>query len=235
VPAHLRPEGGRGLNSGMGTGVRLIIFGRQGAGKGTQAARLAERYGVPHISTGDMLRAAVASGSDFGRQVKEIMDAGGLVSDEVMEGVVTERLAQPDAVRGFLLDGYPRTPGQAEFLQGLLAPEGVHLAVDLDVPEDVVVERITGRRVCRSCGTTYSLGRDESATSGACAKCGGDVVQRDDDREDAVRKRLGLYNDQTAPLLAWFSDRGLLVTVDGVGDPDDIAQKLVAVIEERVG
>jgi len=222
------------VNAPMTNAVRLIIFGRQGAGKGTQSSRLAERFGVPHISTGDMLRAAAASGSEFGLQVKEIMDGGGLVSDEVMEGVVTERLAQTDAAAGFLLDGYPRTPGQAEFLQRLLAPEGVRLAIDLDVPEDVVVDRITGRRVCASCGTNYATGRDESASTGVCAKCGGQVVQRDDDREDAVRKRLATYNDQTAPLLAWFAEHGLLVTVDGVGDPDDIADKLVGVIEERL-
>jgi adenylate kinase len=223
------------VNAPVAQAVRLIIFGRQGAGKGTQATRLAERYGVPHISTGDMLRAAVASGSPLGLQVKEIMDSGGLVSDDVMEGVVADRLAQPDAAAGFLLDGYPRTPGQAEFLQRILAPDGVRLAIDLDVPEDVVVERITGRRVCRSCGTTYSADRDESARTGVCAKCGGEVVQRDDDREDAVRKRLALYTDQTAPLLAWFSERGLLATVDGVGDPDEIAQKLAGVIDERLG
>jgi adenylate kinase len=223
------------VNAPKAHAVRLIIFGRQGAGKGTQATRLAERYGVPHISTGDMLRAAVASGSELGLQVKEIMESGGMVSDEVMEGVVAERLAQPDAAAGFLLDGYPRTPGQAEFLQRILAPEGVQLAIDLDVPEDVVVGRITSRRVCSSCGTTYSTDRDESARTGVCAKCGGEVVQRDDDREDSVRKRLSLYNDQTAPLLAWFADHDLLVTVDGVGDPDDIAGKLGDVIEERLG
>ncbi len=214
--------------------LRLIVFGRQGAGKGTQASRLAAHYGIPHISTGDMLRAAVASGSELGRQVKEIMDSGSLVSDEVMEGVVRDRLAQPDAEPGFLLDGYPRTPGQAEFLQGLLAPDGVRLAIDLDVPEDVVVERITGRRVCTSCGTVYSLGRDESADTGVCAKCGGQVLQREDDTEEAVRKRLSLYATQTEPLLQWFRDRDLLVTVDGVGDPDEIAAELVRVIDQRV-
>jgi adenylate kinase len=218
----------------MTSALRLIVFGRQGAGKGTQASRLAAHYGIPHISTGDMLRAAAASGSEFGLQVKAIMDAGSLVSDEVMEGVVAERLAQPDASVGFLLDGYPRTPGQADYLQGLLAPDGVRLAIDLNVPEDVVVERITGRRVCQSCGTIYSLGRDESAETGTCAKCGGQVVQREDDTEAAVRKRLALYNESTAPLLAWFSERGLLVEVDGVGDPDAITSELVRTIDARL-
>jgi len=214
------------------TARRLLIFGRQGAGKGTQAVRLARHYGIPHISTGDMLRAAAASGSEFGLQVKAIMDSGSLVSDEVMEGVVRERLAQPDAAAGFLLDGYPRTPGQAEFLNGILGPGGVDVAINLEVAEDVVVDRITRRRVCTACGTTYAVG-DPSADSGTCAACGGTVVQRDDDTEDAVRKRLALYATQTEPLLAWFEERGKLVTVDGVGAPDDIAAALVAAIDGR--
>lgn len=214
------------------TARRLLIFGRQGAGKGTQAVRLARHYGIPHISTGDMLRAAAASGSEFGLQVKAIMDSGSLVSDEVMEGVVRERLAQPDAAAGFLLDGYPRTPGQAEFLNGILGPGGVDVAINLEVAEDVVVDRITRRRVCTACGTTYAVG-DPSADSGTCAACGGTVVQRDDDTEEAVRKRLALYATQTEPLLAWFEQRGKLVTVDGVGAPDDIAAALVAAIDGR--
>lgn len=212
------------------TSRRLLIFGRQGAGKGTQAVRLAGHYGIPHISTGDMLRAVAASGSEFGLQVKAIMDSGSLVSDEVMEGVVRERLTQPDAAGGFLLDGYPRTPGQAEFLNTLLAPGGIDLAINLEVSEEVVVERITRRRVCTGCGATYAVG-DPSADSGTCAACGGEVVQRGDDTEDAVRRRLALYASQTEPLLAWFAERGKLVTIDGVGSPDDIAAGLVATID----
>lgn len=219
----------------MTPALRLIVFGRQGAGKGTQAARLSTHYAIPHISTGDMLRAAVASGSPLGHQVREVMDSGSLVSDAIMEGVVAERLVQPDAAAGFLLDGYPRTPVQADSLQGLLAPDGVRLAINLEVPEDVVVERITGRRVCLDCGTIYSLGRDDSADTGICAKCGGRVVQREDDTEAAVRKRLALYRENTAPLLAWFRDRGLLATVDGVGDPDAITATLIVTIDQRLG
>lgn len=214
----------------MARPLRLIIFGRQGAGKGTQSTRLAQRFAIPHISTGDMLRAAAASGSEFGLQVKAIMDAGHLVSDEVMEGVVRQRLSEQDTGPGFLLDGYPRTPGQAEFLQGILAPDGVTLAIDLDVPESVVLDRITHRRVCSSCGTTYAVG-DQSADSGVCAKCGGAVTQRADDSEESVRKRLALYAQQTEPLLNWFSDRGLLVTVDGVGEPDAIANRIVEAVQ----
>jgi adenylate kinase len=218
----------------MTDGVRLIVFGRQGAGKGTQATRLAARYDVPHISTGDMLRAAVAAGTEFGRKAKEYMDAGQLLPDDVVLGLVRERVAQPDAERGWLLDGFPRTPGQAQDLMDLVGEDGIDLAIDLDVPEAVVLERITARRVCRGCGATYALGRDDEAASGRCSRCGGEVVQRDDDREDAVRRRLSLYNDQTAPLLAWFAERGLLETVDGVGDPDRIAESLVAVIDARL-
>ena len=214
----------------MNAGPRLIIFGRQGAGKGTQCTRLAAHYGIPHISTGDMLRASAATGSEFGQMVKAIMDDGGLVSDEVMEGVVRERLSMPDAEVGFLLDGYPRTPPQAAFLDGVLAPRGVDLAINLEVPEDVVVERIGRRRVCESCGTIYALG-DESADTGTCAKCGGSVVQRADDTEESVRKRLAAYQTQTAPLMAWFDERGALVEVDGVGDPDVISAALVAAID----
>ena len=215
--------------------VRLLVFGRQGAGKGTQAVRLAERYGVPHISTGDMLRAAVKEGTEFGLQAKAIMDAGQLVSDEVMLGIISERLAQPDAATGWLLDGFPRTEQQGKDLVVLVGSDGIDLAVDLDVPEDVVVDRITGRRVCRECQTTYSLGRDESAASGVCAKCGGEVVQRDDDTEEAVRKRLAIYASQTLPAVRWFDEQGLLVTIDGVGDPDDITAALVAAIDARLG
>lgn len=215
--------------------VRLLVFGRQGAGKGTQAVRLAERYAVPHISTGDMLRAAVKDGTEFGLQAKAIMDAGQLVSDEVMLGIISERLAEPDAARGWLLDGFPRTEQQAKDLVALVGADGIDLALDLDVPESVVLERITTRRVCSECGTTYSLGRDESASSGVCAKCGGAVVQRDDDTEAAVRKRLDIYASQTLPAVRWFGERGLLVTVDGVGDPDEIAATLADAIDTRLG
>ena len=213
--------------------VRLIVFGRQGAGKGTQATRLAERYGIPHISTGDMLRAAVKEGTEFGLKAKEYMDAGQLLPDDVMLGLVAERLSQPDAVPGWLLDGFPRTDQQAEDLQGLVAEGGITAAINLDVPESVVVERISSRRVCTNCGTIYSAG-DDSGISGECAKCGGEVVQRDDDTEEAVRKRLATYNEQTAPLLDWFQRQGLLETVDGVGEPDDIAVLVAEAVESKL-
>lgn len=213
--------------------VRLIVFGRQGAGKGTQAVRLAERHGVPHISTGDMLREAVREGTDFGRRAKEYMDAGELLPDDVMLGLVSERLARPDAERGWLLDGFPRTAGQAADLQELVADGGITAALNLEVPEDVVVERISSRRVCEQCGTIYALG-DPSADSGRCERCGGSVVQRDDDTEEAVRSRLETYNEQTAPLLEWFESQGLLATIDGVGDPDEVAARVAEAVRQRL-
>ena len=218
----------------MTDGVRLIVFGRQGAGKGTQCVRLAERYGVPHISTGDMLRAAAAEGTEFGLRAKEYMDAGQLLPDDIMLGVIEERLARPDATAGWLLDGFPRTPGQAEGLTALLGDKGADLAIDLDVAEEVVVGRISGRRVCANCGAIYSV-TAPPADGWKCDKCGGDVVQRADDTEESVRKRLAAYNEQTAPLLAWFAERDMLVTVDGVGDPDEISARIAAAVDSRLG
>lgn len=213
--------------------VRLLIFGRQGAGKGTQASRLADHYGIVHISTGDMLRAAVKEGTELGRRAKAVMDAGQLVSDEIMLGIIDERLRESDAAAGWLLDGFPRTAEQAKGLTGIVGDDGVDLAINLEVPEDVVVERISSRRVCSNCGAIYSVS-SPPATPGVCDKCGGEVVQRDDDTEASVRKRLSLYNEQTEPLLAVYEAQGLLATVDGVGDADAITSKLVEIIDDRL-
>lgn len=214
--------------------MRLVILGRQGAGKGTQAVRLADHLGVPHISTGDMLRAAVALGTEFGRQAKEVMDAGGLVSDEIMVGVVRERLDEPDAAaRGYILDGFPRTLPQAESLQAITTERPLDAAVDLDVAEDVVLARITKRRVCVTCGAIYSV--DALPDGGVCKKDGGRLIQRDDDTEDAVRKRLDLYAEQTLPLVDFYRERGLLVEVDGLGAPDEVFARLVDALGSRAG
>ncbi len=214
--------------------IRLLVFGRQGAGKGTQAARLATHFGIPHISTGDMLRAAVKEGTELGKRAKSVMDAGQLVSDEIMLGLIEERLAEPDAKPGWLLDGFPRTAPQAEALLGMVGTDGIDLAINLEVPEDIVVERISSRRVCSECGAIYSV-KSPPAVDGVCDKCGGQVVQRDDDTEESVRKRLSLYNEQTEPLLALFDELGLLVNVDGVGDAAEISQRLIALIGSRLG
>ncbi|MGH9247747.1 MAG: adenylate kinase [Acidimicrobiales bacterium] len=213
---------------------RLIILGRQGAGKGTQASRLAEYSGIPHISTGDMLRAAERDGTEFGRKAKDYMDRGELLPDDVMVGIVKERLAQPDAQRGYILDGFPRTDAQAAALDELTLSRPLDVAIDLDVPPDVVVERISSRRVCVNCGAVYSTSAPPS-DDWTCDVCGGEVVQRDDDTEEAVRRRLALYEEQTRPLLDFYDDQGKLVTIDGLGDPDEVFERMVGAVEARVG
>ena len=215
----------------MASGVRLLVLGKQGAGKGTQAVRIARHYGVPHISTGDMFRAAAAAGTSFGLRANEYMTRGELVPDDVVIGVVAERLAKDDAQdRGFVLDGFPRTRVQAEELQRLLGPSGLDAAVDIDVPTDVVIDRISGRRVCSTCGATYHVNAPPK-TPWVCDKDGGDVVQREDDTPEAVTKRLELYEKDTRPLLDFYDGLGLLVTVDGVGDPDHVFDRLVDGVE----
>jgi len=214
-------------------GVRLVVLGRQGAGKGTQCVRLSRHYVVPHISTGDMLRAAVKERTELGLQADAIMKAGGLVPDEVMIGIVDERLCALDAsTRGYLLDGFPRTVAQAEALDKITVDRPLDLVVDLDVPRDLVVQRLTARRVCRDCGTIYTAtGRERQPW--LCDVCSGDVIQREDDTEDAINRRLDGYETQTRPLIAYYRSRGLLVRVDGVGTQDHVLHRLVTEIEYR--
>ena len=211
----------------MASGVRLLVLGTQGAGKGTQAVRIADHYGAPHISTGDMFRAAVAAGSPFGIKANEYMKRGELVPDDIVIGVVAERLAKDDAVEhGFVLDGFPRTRVQAEELRRILGPDGLDAAVDIDVPTEVVIERISGRRVCKTCGTTYHVSAPPKV-NWTCDKDGGEVVQREDDTPEAVTKRLELYERDTRPLLDFYEDLDLLVTIDGVGAPDEVFDRVV--------
>lgn len=215
----------------MSSGARLLVLGKQGAGKGTQAVRIAGHYGVPHISTGDIFRAAAADGTPFGLRANEFMTRGELVPDDVVIGVVAERLAKDDAVNdGFVLDGFPRTKIQAEELQRLLGPGGLDAAVDIDVPTEVVIERISGRRVCATCGTPYHVSAPPRS-DWTCDKDGGEVVQREDDTPEAVTKRLELYEEATRPLLDFYEELGLLVTVDGVGDPDEVFDRVLDGIE----
>ena len=214
-------------------GARLIILGRQGAGKGTQCVRLSRHYVVPHISTGDVLRAAVREGTELGTMAKEIMDAGGLVPDEIMIGIVRERLAKPDAdTRGDILDGFPRTVAQAEALDMITAEKPIHVAIDLDVPREIVLDRISSRRVCRDCGTNYTAGPVEPSPW-ICDVCGGDVTQRADDTPESVNRRLDLYETQTSPLIDHYSKLGMLAVVNGVGHPDHVFKRLCDAIESR--
>jgi adenylate kinase len=216
-------------------GVRLILLGRQGAGKGTQCTRLARHYVVPHISTGDMLRAAVREGTDFGRKAKDYRDAGELLPDDVIVGIVGERLDRDDtSTRGFILDGFPRTVGQAEALHDLTAANPLDAAIDLEVPEEVVLVRISNRRVCSDCGTNYSV-HSPPRYDWTCDNCGGDVVQRDDDTPEAVRKRLDLYAKETEPLVNWYAKTDMLVTVDGMGPADEVTKRLVRAVDQRAG
>jgi len=215
-------------------GTRLVILGKQGAGKGTQAVRLARHYAVPHISTGDMFRAAVRSKSQSGLEARKYMEAGELVPDDVVIGVVKERLSLDDArLRGFILDGFPRTVHQAEALDEILPNGGVELVVDLEVPTDIVLKRLASRRVCVECGTNYSVEKPPSDPE-TCDVCGGKVVQRDDDTVNAIRRRLELYEEQTAPLIAWYMKKDKLVTIDGIGDPDKVTTRLIRAIDRRL-
>jgi adenylate kinase len=215
-------------------GTRLVVLGKQGAGKGTQCVRLARHYAVPHISTGDMFRVAVKSGSEFGRKAFEFMESGELVPDDVVIGVVKERLSQDDArLRGFVLDGFPRTVNQAEALDRILAPNGVELVVDLEVATEVVLKRLASRRVCIDCGTNYSTEKPPTE-NWTCDVCGGKVVLRQDDTVGAIRRRLELYEEQTAPLIAWYLTKDKLVTVDGVGEPDRVTSRLIGAIDRRL-
>jgi len=215
-------------------GARLVLLGKQGAGKGTQCVRLARHYVIPHVSTGEIFRNAVRLGTEFGKRAKEFMDAGELVPDEVVIGVVAERLDRDDVkVRGLLLDGFPRTVHQAEALERLLPLRGIDLVVDLEVPTEVVLKRLSGRRVCTNCETNYSVDTPP-AVDWKCDVCGDRVIQREDDTEAAIQRRLFLYEEQTAPLIAWYMKKDKLVAVDGVGHPDDVTFRLTRAIDLRL-
>ena len=195
-------------------GVRMVVVGRQGAGKGTQCVRLSRHYVVPHISTGDMLRAAVKEGTELGRRADHIMNEGGLVPDEVMIGIVRDRLCHPDALtRGYLLDGFPRTVTQAEAMEKFTLDKPLDLAIDLDVPREMVIKRLSSRRVCRDCGTNYTATGAERRPW-ICDVCSGDVIQREDDTEEALAVRLREYHAKTNPVLDIFRRKEFVITVD---------------------
>jgi adenylate kinase len=216
-------------------GARLIILGRQGAGKGTQCVRLSRHFVVPHISTGDMLRAAVREQTPLGVAAKAVMDSGGLVGDEIMVGIVRERLDHADArTRGYILDGFPRTVPQAVALDEITASRPLTAVIDLDVPRDLVLQRLSARRVCRDCGTNY-MAKGNERQPWICDVCGGDVMHRDDDTPDAINNRLDLYEQQTEPLIAYYGKTSRLTVVDGVATPDEVFIHLTDAVEKSRG
>jgi adenylate kinase len=213
---------------------RLVLLGKQGAGKGTQAERLAEHYGIRHISTGDMFRAQAAQGTAFGLEAKRYMDAGELVPDEIVMGVIEECIAPGGPLGdGFVLDGFPRTVPQAVELDRVLGATPLDLAVDLEVPREIVLDRIAGRRVCDDCQRVYHVNMPP-ASPWTCDTCGGCVSQRDDDTEEAVERRLELYEAETVPIIDYYRQRGELAVVDGVGEGDEVFERLVKTIDDHV-
>ncbi|HZX61549.1 MAG TPA: adenylate kinase [Candidatus Methylomirabilis sp.] len=217
--------------------MRGILLGPPGAGKGTQAKMLTERYGVPQISTGDILRSAVAAGTPLGREAKSYMDRGALVPDEVVIGIVRERLHQPDCQRGYLLDGFPRTVTQAEALTRMLTELGAPLpcVVSLDVAEAELVRRLSGRRTCPACGAVFHVESHPPKVEGTCDACGGRLIQREDDREETIRRRLRVYREQTEPLISYYQARGLVKHVNGSGDTGEVFARIAGVLEGRGG
>jgi adenylate kinase len=203
----------------------IVLLGAPGSGKGTQAERIAPAFSLPHVSTGDILRGAVKAGTELGVAAKHFMDSGELVPDEVVIGIIRERLTEPDTTAGFMLDGFPRTLGQAGALDDMLAGAGraLKLVLLIDVPEEELVQRLAGRRACRACGRGYNVVFDPPKAEGVCDVCGGDLFQRDDDNEATVRNRLAVYGRQTEPLIGYYRDKGILSTVYGGGrNPDQV-------------
>lgn len=213
--------------------MKLILLGPPGAGKGTQAKMLTDRFGIPQISTGDILRAAVKDGTPMGVKAKSFMDAGGLVPDEVVVGIVRERLQKSDCAAGFILDGFPRTVAQADALQETLRELGKELdaVISLEVDVEALVERLTGRRTCKACGRGYHVKFDPPKAAAICDACGGELFQRDDDREETIRKRLQVYHEQTAPLAAYYRSGALLTSVDGMLGIDSVQQQILSALQ----
>ncbi|MDO4803800.1 MAG: adenylate kinase [Lachnospiraceae bacterium] len=213
--------------------MKVIMLGAPGAGKGTQAVRVAAAYQIPHISTGDIFRANIKGGTELGKKAKTFMDAGKLVPDELVCDLVVDRIQQDDCKNGYVLDGFPRTIPQAEALDAAVAAIGdkVDYAVDIDVPDEEIITRMSGRRACLSCGATYHTKFNPPKAEGVCDTCGAALVLRDDDKPETVRTRLNVYHEQTQPLIDYYNGKGILVTVDGTQNMD----KVFSDIKEKLG
>ena len=215
--------------------MRIILVGPPGAEKGTQAEKIVAKYNVAHISTGDILRANVKAGTELGKKAKSFMDAGALVPDDVIVGMMRGRLAEDDCKNGFILDGFPRTVPQAEALDSLLAEMGIKLdgVILLDVDDDTVVERLCGRRMCKKCGRIFHVSFKPSSKGDLCDECGGELYQRDDDKEEVIRQRLAVYHSQTAPLVDYYGKAGLLLRVPGAEAGDKVVGHIEAMLGSR--
>ena len=213
--------------------MKLIMLGAPGAGKGTQAAMIAEKYGIPHISTGDIFRSNIKEGTELGKKAKEYMDQGLLVPDELTTDLVVDRIAEDDCENGFILDGFPRTIPQANFLKEALEEKGEKLdcALNVHVPDENIIRRMSGRRACPNCGATYHIEHKKTAVEGICDRCGAKLVLRDDDRPETVAKRLEVYHEMTQPLIEFYEAEGILATVDGSRDIQVVFDDITKVLE----
>ena len=212
--------------------MKIIMLGAPGAGKGTQAKMIAEKYSIPHVSTGDIFRANIKNGTELGKQAKEYMDAGKLVPDELTVKILLDRVAQDDCKNGYVLDGFPRTIPQAEVLENALNELGdkIDFAVNVDVPDENIVRRMSGRRACLKCGATYHIVAIPPKTEGICDNCGAKLVLRDDDKPETVQKRLDVYHEQTQPLIDYYNKAGILKTVDGTLPMEEVFNEIVKIL-----
>lgn len=213
--------------------VKVIMLGAPGAGKGTQAQRIAQKWNVPHISTGDIFRANIKNGTELGIKAKEFMDQGLLVPDELVVDLVADRVKQDDCKNGYVLDGFPRTIPQAKALDEALSAMGekIDYAVNVEVPDENIIRRMSGRRACVNCGATYHLVYIPTKVEGVCDKCGSDLILREDDKSETVKKRLDVYHEQTWPLINYYTDKKILVEVDGTQDIEEVFQTIVEILE----
>jgi adenylate kinase len=214
--------------------MKIIMLGAPGAGKGTQAKMIAAKYGIPHISTGDIFRANIKNGTELGAKAKEYMDKGLLVPDELVVDLVIDRFKEPDCKNGYVLDGFPRTIPQAEALDKALTAigESVDFAINVEVPDENIINRMGGRRACVGCGATYHIVYSPTKVEGKCDTCGGDLIIRDDDKPETVKNRLSVYHEQTQPLIDYYTNKGIIAEVDGTVDMKDVFDAIVKILGE---